>query len=179
MKRYPSIAVVIAAALSLFSSVSTGPVFAQAPVRDGRWEVSTEMDMPGMPMKIPAMKTIQCVTKEQADDPNQSVPKGRQGKDSDCKVSDYKISGNKVTWTMKCEGKNAMTGNGEITYATDAYDGWMKMKTGDTEMTMKYTGKRLGDCTKERHASTAFCAGSGTRPTRAWPVSVTPSSPLP
>jgi hypothetical protein len=122
MKHYQSIAIVVAAALSLLSSVSTGLVFAQSPVRDGRWEVSTGMDMPGMPMKIPAMKTIQCVTKGQADDPNQSVPQGQQGKNSDCKVSDYKVAGNKVAWTMKCEGKNAMTGNGEVTYATDTYD---------------------------------------------------------
>ena len=123
-------------------------VSAQGPRRDGRWEVTTEMDMPGMPMKMPAMKTVQCVTKEQAEDPNQSVPKGQQDKNSDCKVSDYKVVGNKVTWTMTCTGKNPMTGNGEMTYAADTYDGWMKMKTGDTDMTMKYKGKRLGDCTK-------------------------------
>ena len=122
-------------------------VSAQAARRDGRWEVTMEMDMPNMPMKMPAIKTTQCVTKEQADDPNQ-LPKGGQDKNKDCKVSDYKVAGNKVTWTMKCEGKNAMTGNGEITYAPDSYDGWMKMKTSDSEMTMKYKGKRLGDCTK-------------------------------
>jgi hypothetical protein len=41
-----------------------------------------------------------------------------------------------------------MTGNGEIVYGADTYDGWMKIKTADTEMTMKYKAKRLGDCTK-------------------------------
>ena len=121
-------------------------VDAQGPRRDGRWEITTEMDMPGMPMKMPATKTIQCVTKEQAEDPNQSVPKDQQ--DKNCKVSDYKLVGNKVTWTVTCSGKNAMTGSGEMTYGVDTYDGWTKMKTGDTEMTMKYKGKRLGDCTK-------------------------------
>jgi hypothetical protein len=123
-------------------------VSAQGSRRDGRWEVTTEMDMPGMPMKVPAMKTIQCVTKEQVDDPNQFVPKGQQDKNSDCKVSDYRVAGTKVTWTTTCTGKNAMTSTGELTYAADTYDGWTKIKTGDTEMTMKYTGKRLGDCTK-------------------------------
>jgi len=145
MKHHYSIAVLIAAALASVSSVFIGPVFAQAPVRDGRWEVSTEMEMPGMPMKMPPTKTMQCITKEQANDPSQSVP---QDKNSDCKVSDYKIAGNKVTWTVKCEGTNAMTGNGEIVYGADTYDGWMKIKTADTEMTMKYKAKRLGDCTK-------------------------------
>jgi len=139
----------IITALSLACLVAASwTVSAQDPRRDGRWEVSTEMDMPGMPMKMPPMKTTQCVTKEQADNPIQAVPKGQQDKDSDCKVTDYKMVGNTVTWTMTCTGKNAMTGNGEIIYATDAYSGWMKMKTGGTEMTMKYTAKRLGDCTK-------------------------------
>ena len=35
-----------------------------------------------------------------------------------------------------------------MTYAADSYDGGMKTKMGDTEMTMKDDGKRLGDCTK-------------------------------
>ena len=123
-------------------------VSAQGPARDGRWEITTEMDMPGMPMKMPAMKTTQCITKEQASDPNLSVPQASQDKNNACKVSDYKVAGNKVTWTMKCEGKTPMSGTGEITYATDSYDGWMKMTTGTGDMTMKYKAKRLGDCVK-------------------------------
>ena len=123
-------------------------VFGQGPVRDGRWEVTTEMEMPGMPMKMPPMKTVQCITKEQVSDPSQVVPKSTQDKGSDCKVNDYKTDGNKVTWSIKCGGKTPMTGNGEITYAAETYDGWMKMKTEGGEMTMKYKAKRLGDCTK-------------------------------
>jgi hypothetical protein len=137
---------VIAAVVSVTALSWT--VCAQGPRRDGLWEVTTEMDMPGMPMKMPAMKTTQCVTKEQANDPNLAVPKGSQDKNSDCKVADFKTVGNTVTYSMKCEGKRPMTGSGEITYAGDTYAGWMKMKTADTEMTMKYTAKRLGDCTK-------------------------------
>jgi hypothetical protein len=120
---------------------------AQAPRRDGRWEVKTEMEMPGMPMKMPAMTTTQCITKEQADDPQRSVPQGR-GAPNNCKVSDYKVTGNKVSWSMKCEGPEAMSGTGEITYGENTYDGVMKMVREGQTMTMKYTGKRLGDCPK-------------------------------
>lgn len=109
--------------------------------------VLTEIEMPGMPMKMPAIKTMQCITKEQANDPRQSLPKGPD-EDKDCKMSDYKEAGNKVTWKMKCEGKDAMTGEGEITYGTNTYDGRMKVTTADGEMTIKYKAKRLGDCTK-------------------------------
>lgn len=120
---------------------------AQAPRRDGRWEVKTEMEMPGMPMKMPAMTTTQCITREQADDPQRSVPQGR-GAPNNCKVSDYKVTGNKVTWSMKCEGPEAMSGTGEITYGENTYEGVMKMEREGQTMTMKYTGKRLGDCPK-------------------------------
>jgi hypothetical protein len=120
---------------------------AQSPRRDGRWEVKTEMEMPGMPMKMPAMTTTQCITKEQAEDPQRSVPQGR-GAPNNCKVLDYKVAGNKVTWSMKCEGPEAMSGTGEITYGENTYDGVMKMERQGQTMMMKYTGKRLGDCVK-------------------------------
>jgi hypothetical protein len=120
---------------------------AQSARRDGRWEVKTEMEMPGMPMKMPAMTTTQCITKEQAEDPQRSVPQGR-GAPNNCKVFDYKVTGNKVTWSMKCEGPEAMSGTGEITYGDNTYDGVMKMERQGQTMMMKYTGKRLGDCLK-------------------------------
>lgn len=133
-----------------FAAVVVGfsvAAMAQGPRRDGRWEVKMEMEMPGMPMKMPPMTTTQCVTKEQADDPQRSVPQGR-GAQNNCKVSDYKVSGNTVTWSMKCEGPEAMSGTGEITYGQDTYDGTMKMTREGQTMTMKYSGKRLGDCTQ-------------------------------
>ena len=135
-----------AARITVAVSLSVSAL-AQAPRRDGRWEVKTEMEMPGMPMKMPAMTTTQCITREQADDPQQSVPQGR-GAPNNCKVSDYKITGNKVTWSMKCVGPEAMSGTGEITYGENTYDGVMKMEREGQTMTMKYTGKRLGDCPK-------------------------------
>ena len=48
---------------------------------------------------------------------------------------------------MTCP-KDQMTGSGEFLYAGDTYTGTMKMHARGQEMTMKYTGKRLGDCTK-------------------------------
>jgi hypothetical protein len=120
---------------------------AQGPRRDGNWEITMQMDMPGMPMQMPPMKTTQCITPQQANDPNLSLPKGGDNA-SDCKVTDQKIVGNTISWAIKCEGKSPMTGTGEITYAGNSYDGWMKMQTAQGAMTMKYTGKRLGDCTK-------------------------------
>jgi hypothetical protein len=118
--------------------------------RDGRWEVTTEMDMPGMPAGMPPMKAVQCITPQDAEDPQKAMPQGGRGRGNsgDCKVSDYKTEGNKVSWSMKCEGAQPMTGTGEFIYAADSYTGVMKIDAGGRSMAMKYTGKRLGDCTK-------------------------------
>lgn len=128
--------------------------FAQAPRRDGKWEVTMQMEMTGMPAKMPPFTTEQCVTKEQLSDPQRAVPQQPQrgGGQTDCKYEDYKVTGSKVTWTMKCTTPQPMTGTGEITYTDNAYNGVMKMNMErggqPMQMTMKMTGKRIGDCTQ-------------------------------
>lgn len=121
-------------------------LFAQGPRRDGKWEVKMDMAMAGM--TLPTQTITQCITPKQAADPQSAVPpagRGARGGGADCKVSDYKVDGGKVTWTMTCP---QMTGSGEFVYAGDTYTGTMKMSTQGQEMTMKYSGKRLGDCTE-------------------------------
>jgi hypothetical protein len=137
------------------------------PRRDGNWEITVEMAMPNMPgmptnmpagMMMPAMKMTQCITKADAADPAKSMPSHPQrggGPPQDCKVSDYKTEGSKVSWSVACTGAQPMTGHGEMVYAADSYTGTMTMQ-GQMEgrggppmgMTWKYTGKRLGDCNK-------------------------------
>ena len=138
--------------LTALLALSTA-VFAQSPRRDGRWEVTMQMEMPGMPGTMPPFTSETCVTKEQADDPQRAVPQqpGRGGQ-SDCKTEDYKMTGNKVTWAMRCTTPQPMTGTGEMVYTDNAYTGVMKMNMErggqPMAMTMKMTGKRLGDCAK-------------------------------
>jgi hypothetical protein len=126
------------------------PLAAQAPPRqDGRWEVKMDMEMPGMPMKMPTTTTTTCVSKEEAADPQKAVPNAGRGNPGACKVSDYKTVGSTVSWAMKCEGEQPMSGTGEMTYGDGTYKGIMKMTmAGGQMMTMTYSGKRLGDCTK-------------------------------
>ena len=125
-------------------------IVAQSPIRPGQWEVVMQMDMPNMPVKMPEMKTTQCVTPEQAKDPASALPSGPQagrGGKSDCKVSDYNVTGNTVTWKMACTTPMAVTSTGEMTFTDDSYNGTMKMNTAQGDMAMKVSGKRLGDCT--------------------------------
>jgi len=118
------------------------PMFA-GPMKAGKWSMTIQTEMPGMPMKMPPVTVETCVTPEQAEHPE--PPKQRAN--SDCKISDYKLDGNTVTWKMVCAKQN-MTGDGKITYSGESYTGEMHMLMGEHEMSAKYTGKRVGDCDK-------------------------------
>ena len=138
--------------LALFA---TAAVIAQSGMRPGQWETTTQMQMANMPagFQMPSMKNTVCITPDQAKDPANAVPRqagrGRGGKD-DCKVSDYKTTGNTVTWSMACTSPDKVTGTGEMTFSgDDSYTSTMKMVMAQGEMTMKTTGKRLGDCTDD------------------------------
>ena len=153
MKTHIAFAAVVVLAVAV-TTFAQGP----GPRRDGKWEVKMEMDMAGMPnmpagMQMPAFTSTQCVTPEEAKDPQKAIPQGGRGgrgpNPENCKVSDYKTDGNKVSWSMKCEGNPPMSGNGEFVYAADSYTGTMKMDRGGQLVTMKYSGKRLGDCDKK------------------------------
>ena len=117
---------------------------AAAQDKDELWDITMKMEMPGMPMAMPAQTSRRCVAKGAKDD--SFVPK--QG---ECKTVDSNRAGNKYTFKMVCDGKNKMTGVGEITYGEGIYDGKMQM-TGTVEgqpmnMTQTYSGKRVGNCT--------------------------------
>ena len=122
-----------------------GSAFANSPQKPGKWNVKMQMEIPGMPFKIPPVNFDVCVTEEDLKDPAKSVPSDPKSK---CTVSDYAVDGDTVTWSIDCP-KEKMKGKGEITYTDSSYSGSMKMQTGDTEMTTKYTGTWKGECTKK------------------------------
>jgi Protein of unknown function (DUF3617) len=119
---------------------------AQSPMREGQWEIVGQMEMPGMPMKMPEMKTTRCITGEELKNPASTLATNPNPNDKSCKATDQKFDGNKVTWKMACTGAQAMTGDGEMVFQGDSYTGRMNMTTAQGAMTMKYSGKRLGDC---------------------------------
>jgi hypothetical protein len=115
---------------------------APSPMQEGLWEISTTMNMPGIP-KMPPSKVTHCYTKEDLKDNKKAVPQQK----GDCKITDMKSSGNKVTWKMVCTGENKSKGEGEIIYkGATAYEGSMKMETQGMVMTNKYKARRIGDC---------------------------------
>jgi hypothetical protein len=144
-----------AAAVATVLGCSIG-ILAQEVRRDGKWEVTTLMSMPNMPAPMPPSTNTVCVTKEDAADPQKAaqsaVPAGRGPAQNDCKMSDYKVVGSRVSYTMTCTTPQAMKMSYDVVYGVDKYDGTITMdvaRGGQTmQMTQKVSAKRLGDCVK-------------------------------
>lgn len=107
------------------------------------WEVSSKMEMPGMPFAMPATTSKICIPKGGANDPRQSM------QDKECKMTDVKFSGNKTSWKVTCNHNGeVMNGTGDITSTPDSYNGKMHLSgvSGGEKinMTTTYQGKRVG-----------------------------------
>jgi hypothetical protein len=126
--------------VSMVALAAASPVAAQG--KDDLWEVSSKMEMPGMPMAMPAQVNRVCLGKNRKDE--DLIPR-----QDNCRVVDSKRTGNRVTYRMECTGNEPMTIVGDLTFGNNAYEGQMRMtmtKTKDT-MNMALSGKRVGDCT--------------------------------
>ncbi|OHC61151.1 MAG: hypothetical protein A2040_08265 [Rhodocyclales bacterium GWA2_65_19] len=130
-------------ALALFAA--TLAVQAAPNMQAGLWEVTTKMDMPGLPAGMGQTTVRQCVRPADLEDPKKTIPQ-----DDKCQVKDYRLQGNTASWRIECKGKGAMTGSGTITYGGNSYSGTTKMsiKEGGQSMNMAQTfsAKRIGDC---------------------------------
>jgi hypothetical protein len=128
----------------VFAMVSTS--FAEPNLKEGKWEVTTTMEMPGMPMQLPPFTYTQCITKSDLVPENTQQ---QQQQNENCDAVDVKTSGNTVTWSTKCKGEEGETkGTGTITYSGDTFTGNMKVNQGGMEMTTKMNGKYIGKCDK-------------------------------
>jgi hypothetical protein len=87
-KRIPPIGLIISIILLCTFSISfsrPGPN-----MKDGLWEITTNIEMPGMPMKMPAMTHTHCITQENAV-PDNSPPA------QECKIIENQKMGDIVT----------------------------------------------------------------------------------
>jgi Protein of unknown function (DUF3617) len=124
---------------------------ASAEVKEGQWEITTKVEMPGMPVAMPATTMKQCINKKDMVPKPQRQPKGQE-----CTMKDQTVTGDTVTYTMECKSeKSTVLTNGKMTYKGDSFEG-----TSDTtiqnkgqpgmKMTSTMTGKYLGPCPKEK-----------------------------
>lgn len=113
-------------------------------LRPGNYEVTMEMDMPGMP-KMPPRKHEQCIASNDLKDLTSGLT-ALDKTNPDCKMSELKNAGNKVSFMRTC--KNG-TWTSEMTYSGDSFAGISTGKDSQARpVTMKSTAKRIGDCAK-------------------------------
>ena len=133
---------VACALCAALASMASAAVLAQG--ADDLYEVTVKMEMTGMPMAMPATTQRMCVKK--GGGAGDVVPR-----QENCKVTDAKRSGSRLTFAMACTGRDPMTGTGDFTYAGDGYTGQIrmqgKMEGMDMTMTQSVAGRRVGSCT--------------------------------
>lgn len=124
----------LAPAAAVFAQAGTGNLYS----------VTSRVEIVGMPFQMPPQTAEVCGPKDQSS--QQMIPH-----DKNCTVSDFRVVGNKSTFTMTCTGANPMTATGEFErLSAEAYRGTMRMQ-GNMEgepmdMTMTFDGRRLRDC---------------------------------
>jgi hypothetical protein len=111
-------------------------------MQEGKWEITTTFEMPGMPADVMKPQTFTtCLSQKDY------VPADKDQKD--CTMQDVKIDGNTVTWSMACKDSS---GKGRVTYAGNTFDGFIEtiMREGAKEMNAKMSmkGRHIGPCTK-------------------------------
>lgn len=107
-------------------------------MKEGLWEITMTMDMPGMPMKMPPRTWTQCLTKKNC------VP---QEEDKDCKIIKSEVKGDVFTWEIECKTPDGTTtGYGRTVYKGETFEGVIKVKHAGMEVTQNLKGKWIGNC---------------------------------
>lgn len=131
--------------------------FAALAASDELWEVTTKMNMAGMPAGMGTHTSQVCTEK--------GDPKKAMMQRGECKVTKFDQAGNKITIHVSCPDG---TGVIENTYnaAHTEYQGTMKYSGSRGEMTMAMSGRKVGTCDaqaakQEREAKTAAIRSQG------------------
>ena len=126
--------------LAIFSISFAGSV---SDIQEGEWEITKIMTIQAMGMALPSKQYTQCLTKK-----NLIPYKSQSGEE--CKISQTKVTGNTVTWTMQCSGGHGgdMKGSGKITYSGSSFKGKVDFKGAqpNSGMVSQISAQRIGDC---------------------------------
>lgn len=116
-----------------------------ADFRPGQYEITSQVQMTGMPEgAIPAQTFSNCLTEQ---NPVPSMDASSSG----CTIKDFQQNGNTIKWTMACDQQGqTMTGEGTMTFSGDTFTGTSTMtmgpQAGNMQVVSRMTGKRTGDC---------------------------------
>lgn len=150
--------------------VSSGTATAAVTMKPGLWEITSNNQMAGLQMpaippeqmakmkamgiQMPTMDGLgmqmtvrHCISKEQAEKGVPPQPKD----DGQCQQNSVVRSGNKVSWSVECTGRNAASGTGWVTLlfpvrkvtAANQTSRSSRGQTGPMTMKQQFSGKWL------------------------------------
>ncbi len=132
--------------IAAFIFLPAGQASAGPQINPGEWEITTTIDMAGMPAQ--SVKHTQCLTADNA------IPTS-QDPDQSCEVSDIKTQGNTITWKVYCTGGSGeIYGNGSVTYSGNTMNGTLIMTSEGVQIKNKISGRRIGACDGESSTTT-------------------------
>lgn len=115
---------------------------------DEQWEITTAVEMSGMPMamSMPPTTTKVCVPPGE-----QSREKLVSSGDKNCKVSNFRTTGNSSSFHIECGPPSNMSGDGQVSWSGNSYKGGLTARTSMEGQTMNmkitYAGRKTGACT--------------------------------
>ena len=125
-------------AITLFSSCSGDQAI---DLKEGKWEITTTVEMKGMPFQLPPTTFTQCLNQKNL------IPEGNNEDTQECKIINKKVEGSTVEWDTKCPNTTSHT---KITYKYDTLNGTITINSHDKSqsfnMTSKMRGKYIGSC---------------------------------
>ncbi len=141
----------VACALAVLAAIQPG--LAQDALRAGRYEVEVGLELPHVDNLNMRGTTSICVGAESGHR-GLSVLSGNSPL-LGCPASDVRQEGNRLTFSIVCEGSNTARALAVYTLAGDAFRGRVTMRMGGKNMTMAETqaGRRVGDCQEEATAA--------------------------
>lgn len=115
-------------------------------LKPGKYEAMGETTMSGSPVKMPAMKNVECMTETDL----KAFIEKRTPQTGQCTVSELQVTSNKASYTVTCSNKGKTTvGKSEWTFDSDSFQHVLETKTSQGRIiTTRITGKRIGECTK-------------------------------
>lgn len=118
-------------------------------MQPGKWEITSRMEIPGIPYPMNDMTMQHCFTAADVAQGEKSVQPDMGDNPEHCQVSNYTLQGNTATWSLRCDN---MSGQGSMTYSGDSYTGTteFQVQAEGVMQSMKQTisARRVGDCGK-------------------------------
>jgi hypothetical protein len=119
---------------------------AQDPVREGMWEISIQGQVGGQPISSTPLVVRQCIDQQSAQDLMAKLAGGAGG----CQITDFSREGNRTRWSLNCTGQVEVSGTGEVTLNSNAFNGSLDLMVGmggqSLPMQQTFDARWVGAC---------------------------------